>query len=132
MRILIIDDERTVADTLAMILEGGGHQVEAVYDGCSALLKLNSFIPDCVISDVIVPGMNGIDVCARIEAQLPECKIFLFSGQSETNDLIENARAAGHRWELLVKPTDPDVILSKMSKLESLRAVESEAAVCRS
>jgi len=117
MRILIIDDERSVADTLAMILEGEGHIAEAVYDGDAALQKLDQFAPDCVISDVNIPGMNCMDVCTRIQATHPECRIFLFSGQAETNDLIESARAAGHEWELLVKPLHPDVLLAKLDSL---------------
>ncbi|MGD0941473.1 MAG: response regulator [Terracidiphilus sp.] len=115
MRILIIDDERAIADTLVLILEGKGHEAEAVYDGSAALERIGSFAPDCVISDLVFPGMSGIDVCAKIEATYPECKIFLFSGHSETSDLIENARAAGHRWELLVKPLNPVDLLAKFS-----------------
>ena len=68
MRILVVDDEKSVADTLAMILEGEGHEVAAAYDGLDALRKLDSLVPDCVISDVIMPRMNGIEVAiARLD-----------------------------------------------------------------
>lgn len=115
MRILIIDNEKTIADTLVMIFESKGHKAEAVYDGNAALERLESFVPDCVISDVIFPGMNGIEVCAKIEAMYPDCRIFLFSGQAETNELVETARAGGHKWELLLKPLDPAELLTKFS-----------------
>jgi CheY-like chemotaxis protein len=118
MRILIIDDEKIVADTLVMILEREGHKAEAVYDGLAALQRSDSFAPDCVISDVIVPGMNGIDVCARIEARHPKCHILLLSGQPETIDLIESACADGHEWEVLAKPVDPDELLAKLNSAE--------------
>lgn len=75
MHILIIDDERSIADTLVMILEGKGHKAEAVYDGAAALEKLESFAPDCVISDVIFPGISGIDVCSRIETTYHCCPV---------------------------------------------------------
>lgn len=81
MRFLVIDDEKFVADSLAMILEGDGHEAMAVYDGQSALERVNFFTPDCVISDVIMPGMNGIEVCSLIEEKHPKCQIVLFSGQ---------------------------------------------------
>lgn len=115
---MIIDDEKTVADTLVMILEREGHEAEAVYDGIAALKRSDSFTPDCVICDVILPGMNGIDVCARIEAKHPKCQILLLSGQPETIDLIESARADGHEWEVLVKPLDPDELLAKLNSEE--------------
>ncbi|MGD0098218.1 MAG: response regulator [Terracidiphilus sp.] len=132
MRILIIDDERAVADTLVMIMNAEGHQAEAVYDGGAALDKLASFAPECVISDVIFPGMNGIEICAKIQASLPECKIFLFSGQAETNDLIETARQAGHKWELLVKPLNPIELLGKVNSPGLLQSLISQPGPSRS
>jgi DNA-binding response OmpR family regulator len=118
MRILIIDDEKTIADTLVMIMERDGHDAEAVYDGSAALQRSDSFAPDCVVCDVIVPGMNGFDVCAEIEAKHPNCHILLLSGQPEASDLIESARAYGHKWEVLAKPLDPEVLLERINSPE--------------
>ena len=115
MRVLVIDDEKSVADTLVMILEREGHDALAAYNGASALEKIESFIPDCVISDVVMPGLNGIEVCAIIERKHPACHILLFSGQASTNELIEKARRDGHTWELLPKPLDPDELLAKLN-----------------
>jgi len=117
MRCLVIDDEKFVADSLAMILEGDGHEAVAVYDGSSALEKIKSFTPDCVISDVIMPGLNGIEVCSAIGEQFPNCQILLFSGQASTSELIEKARGQGHLWELLPKPIDPEELLAKVTSL---------------
>lgn len=119
MRFLVIDDEKFVADTLAMILQGEGHEVFAVYDGRSALERIESFIPDCVISDVIMPGLNGIEVCSAIEGKHPQCQILLFSGQAYTSELVEKARAEGHMWELLPKPIDPEELLAKLASINS-------------
>src|SRR5690349_13158878 len=101
MRILVVDDERFVADTLVMILQRGGHEAASEYNGPAALHKIDSFRPNCVISDVIMPSMNGIELCTLIEQKLPACHILLFSGQASTNELLENARRRGHTWELL-------------------------------
>jgi CheY-like chemotaxis protein len=119
MRILVVDDEKSVADTLAMILEGEGHEVAAAYDGLEALRKLDSLVPDCVISDVIMPRMNGIELCAIIEKKYPDSRILLFSGQASTNELIESARANGHGWELLPKPLDPEELLAKLASFRA-------------
>jgi CheY-like chemotaxis protein len=117
MRFLVIDDEKFVADSIAMILEGEGHEALAVYDGRTALEKSESFIPDCVISDVIMPGLNGIEVCSVIEKRHPDCQILLFSGQASTSELVAKARAEGHSWELLVKPIDPEELLAKLASI---------------
>jgi DNA-binding response OmpR family regulator len=120
MRVLIVDDERRVADTLVMILEREGYEAASAYSGPAALQKIETFTPDCVISDVIMAGMNGIDLCAIIERKHPDCHILLFSGQGSTNDLIEKARVQGHKWELLAKPVDPDELLAKLASLDAV------------
>jgi CheY-like chemotaxis protein len=119
MRVLVVDDEKFVADTLAMILQGEGHDAFAVYDGNAALIKSESFIPDCVISDVVMPGMNGIELCSAIEKRYPDCQLLLFSGQASTSELIAKARAEGHMWELLAKPLDPEELLAKIASLRA-------------
>ena len=124
MRVLVIDDEKNLADTLVWILERAGFEATAAYDGESALQRLDTFQPDVVISDVIMPGVNGIEVCTRIQARFPKCHILLFSGQTATNELLGEAREHGLTWELLAKPMDPDELLAKVTSL----AEKSESA----
>jgi DNA-binding response OmpR family regulator len=124
MRVLVIDDEKNLADTLVWILERAGFEATAAYDGESALQRLDTFQPDVVISDVIMPGVNGIEVCTRIQARFPKCHILLFSGQTATNELLGEAREHGLTWELLAKPMDPDELLAKVTTL----AQKSESA----
>ena len=124
MRVLVIDDEKNLADTLVWILERAGFEATAAYDGESALQRLDTFQPDVVISDVIMPGINGIEVCTRIQARFPKCHILLFSGQTATNELLGEAREHGLTWELLAKPMDPDELLAKVTSL----AEKSESA----
>ncbi len=119
MRILVIDDEKSLADTLVMILQRNGYEAACAYTGSEALEKIDSFRPDCVISDVIMPGMIGTELCAKIESRLPDCRILLFSGQGSTTEMIESARANGHSWELLPKPMDPRELLEKLASLQA-------------
>jgi CheY-like chemotaxis protein len=67
-----------------------------------------------IISDVIMPDMNGIEAAIRIRKALPGCKILLFSGQAATADLLEKARAQGHEFEILAKPVHPQDLLAKL------------------
>lgn len=88
-KVLVADDERVIADTLAMILNQSGFEARAVYSGEKALELAPTYQPDMLISDVIMADLNGIDAAIRIRALLPSIKILLFSGQAATADLLE-------------------------------------------
>jgi CheY-like chemotaxis protein len=113
-RVLVADDERVIADTLAMILNQSGFEARAVYSGEKALAEAASFQPKMLISDVIMADLNGIDAAIRIREMLPEIKILLFSGQAATADLLEKARARGYEFEILAKPVHPQDLLSRL------------------
>jgi CheY-like chemotaxis protein len=113
-KVLVADDERVIADTLAMILNQSGFDARAVYSGEKALESVATFKPDMLISDVIMADLNGIDAAIRIRQLLPGIKILLFSGQAATADLLEKARADGHEFEILAKPVHPQDLLNKL------------------
>ena len=113
-RVLVVDDERVIADTLVIILNQAGYDASAVYSGTAAVEQAKSIKPNLVISDVIMPDMNGIDAAIKIRATVPSCKILLFSGQAATADLLENARLDGHEFEILAKPVHPQDLLAKL------------------
>jgi len=110
-KVLVADDERVIADTLAMILNQSGFEARAVYSGEGALELAHDFKPNMLISDVIMADLNGIDAAIRIRALLPEIKILLFSGQAATADLLEKARTEGYEFEILAKPVHPQDLL---------------------
>jgi CheY-like chemotaxis protein len=113
-RVLVVDDEHVIADTLAIILNQAGFDAFAVYTGNEAVDFARNKKPDLIISDVIMPDMNGIEAAIHIRGFLPSCKILLFSGQAATADLLENARARGHEFEILAKPVHPQDLLTKL------------------
>ncbi|MFI5116275.1 MAG: response regulator [Terriglobales bacterium] len=113
-RVLVVDDEQVIADTLAKILDLNGYEASAVYTGTAAVESARSLQPDLIISDVIMPDMDGIQAAISIRGFLPDCKILLFSGQAATADLLENARAQGHEFEILGKPVHPSDLLAKL------------------
>jgi CheY-like chemotaxis protein len=113
-KVLVVDDERVIADTLAIILNQSGFDASAVYTGTAAVDRAREERPDLIISDVIMPDMNGIEAAIRIRQLLPGCKILLFSGQAATADLLEKARQQGHEFEILAKPVHPQDLLAKL------------------
>lgn len=113
-RVLVVDDEQVIADTLARILDLNGYEASAVYTGTAAVESARALQPDLVISDVIMPDINGVEAAISIRQFLPTCKILLFSGQAATADLLESARAQGHEFEILAKPVHPADLLAKI------------------
>jgi CheY-like chemotaxis protein len=115
-RVLVVDDEHVIADTLAIILGQNGYDASAAYTGEEAVEKAKTVKPDLIISDVIMKDMNGIEAAIQIRKLLPACKILLFSGQAATADLLDNARQQGHEFEILAKPVHPADLLAKLKK----------------
>lgn len=113
-KVLVVDDERIIADTLAMILNQSGFQASAVYSGERAIEMATTFVPDMLITDVIMADLNGIDAAIQIRALLPDIKILLFSGQAATADLLEKARVKGYEFEILSKPVHPQDLLTRL------------------
>jgi CheY-like chemotaxis protein len=115
-RVLILDDEQIIANTLALILNRSGFEARAVYNGEAAIEAARELSPDVLISDVIMQGMTGIDAAIRISEIVPHCRVMLFSGQAATSDLLQRAQANGHRFELLVKPVHPRALLDRLNE----------------
>jgi CheY-like chemotaxis protein len=113
-KVLVADDERVIADTLAMILNKSGFEARAVYSGERALELAKAFAPNMLICDVIMADLNGIDTAIQLRALLPKIKILLFSGQAATADLLEKARVQGYEFEILAKPVHPQDLLNKL------------------
>ena len=114
MRIIVADDEPLIATTLVEILGIGGFDAEAVSDGVAAIERARTIRPDILLSDVQMPNMNGIEAAKKIRGFLPNCRIVLLSGHVETGELLERARAEGHKFEVLTKPIGPEDLLSAL------------------
>jgi CheY-like chemotaxis protein len=115
--ILVVDDEKRIADTLALILCSKEYAAEAAYDGATALQICRKRLPDLIISDVVMPGMSGIELAITVSREFPSSKILLFSGQAATDQMMQQARLAGHQFELLAKPLHPTQLLEKVTTL---------------
>lgn len=116
-RILIVDDERRIADTSALILQAQGYQTDIAYDAASGIARCHQFHPQLVLTDVVMPGMSGIEMAIAIRGEFPNCAILLISGQAATADMLELARQQGHTFELLAKPVHPTVLLKRVAQI---------------
>lgn len=119
--ILVVDDERTVAHSIADILALHGYETRVAYDGRQAIREVLEDCPDAIISDVVMPRVNGIEAAKAIQEMCPEARILLFSGQAATSDLLKTAEEQGYSFELLSKPIHPDLLLSRLNQLNTAR-----------
>lgn len=117
IRILIVDDEPTIAVTLAAILTREGFETRAVYSGEDAIALAGVFLPHALISDVLMPGMNGIEAAVQIHSRLPFCRILLFSANVMVADVLLQKNEASRTFEILHKPVHPTELLSKLRAL---------------
>jgi DNA-binding response OmpR family regulator len=117
--VLVVDDESAIADTLTEILSRSGYAAMAAYDGNDALESALLTPPELLITDVVLPGMSGIELAITVRRIFPDCKILLFSGQASTADLLTSAKREGHHFTLLSKPVHPRDLLACVS--DSLR-----------
>jgi DNA-binding NtrC family response regulator len=116
-RILIVDDETNIADTLALIFKMRRYEVRVAYSAESAIEVIAQWRPDLAVLDVILPGMNGIELAIAVKANYPACRMMLFSGHAKTGTLLEEAAMKGHQFEVMAKPVYPDVMLERASEL---------------
>jgi CheY-like chemotaxis protein len=118
VHILVVDDEHAIADSVREILVSAGYSVTCAYSGFEAVSKALKLCPDILLSDVLMPGMNGFEAALEIKKKCPACRLLFFSGQAATAQLaqrfVEIFRSRGYRFELLPKPLHPEALLSRI------------------
>ncbi len=115
--VLVVDDEETLANTTAEILNAAGFCAFVAYDGKTALDLSARLNPDILLTDVLMPAMNGVELAMSILAELPRTSVVMFSGQAGTIDVLAKAQAEGHWFELLPKPIHPLKLIEHLRKL---------------
>jgi DNA-binding response OmpR family regulator len=100
-RVLVVEDERTIADAVAARLRAEGFTVEIAGDGPAAVLAARRTPPDLIVLDVMLPGFDGLEVCRRIQAERPVPILMLTARDDETDLLVGLAVGAD---DYMVKP----------------------------
>lgn len=113
-RILVVDDETLIADTIVQILNRNGFIAEAAYSGAQAIEQARLHCPELVLSDVMMPNVDGVEAAIAIREHCPDTRIVLFSGQAATVEILARARQRGHEFELLPKPIHPTQLIKHL------------------
>lgn len=85
-KILVVDDETSLVDLCQIVLENAGFEVRGAYNGKQALNLLKSEMPDLILLDVMMPGMNGIELCREIREKLQEKRVYIVMYTADISD----------------------------------------------
>ena len=116
-RVFVVDDEPMIVQTIAAILYNEGYEAIPFADGAMALSAAAEESPDLLITDVMMPDMNGVDLAIHFNNLYPQCSVLLFSAAARTKDLLASARLRGYDFELLDKPIHPVKLLERLQAI---------------
>ena len=117
-RVFVVDDEPVIGFTLATILESAGYTARSFTDPLDALRAAETSCPDYLISDVLMPSLNGIDLGMQFKAIYPGVKVLLFSGAQYPARQWEKATGKFNEFEVLAKPVHPRDLLAAIEALD--------------
>jgi DNA-binding response OmpR family regulator len=117
--VFVVDDEEMITKSLGLILGHEGFDVLGFTNPLEALEHMQTVGPDLLISDVMMPQLNGIDLAIQTRVVRPDCRILLFSAAA--SEVSHQARAADHDFRLLQKPVHPTWLLREIAMLEPNR-----------
>ena len=129
MRILLADDERTIAITLRDRLAEAGHAVTVVRDGQEALAALAESAFDVVVTDIKMPGVTGIQVLEEVKRTRPDTEVVVITGYGTIESAVDATKKGA--FEYVLKPFDNDEIVLILSKIEELKRLRRENAELR-
>lgn len=122
LRVLVVDDEQPVADTLVLILNRSGHEAVAAYGAVEAVETAQNFKPHALVADVMMPGMNGIELARYFAENFIGCRVLLMSGIESAMEVAERFLSEGHSVPVVSKPVLPQTILAFVTKCAEQQA----------
>jgi DNA-binding response OmpR family regulator len=127
-RILLVDDDVTVAEIVARYLARDGYEVESVTDGAVALQRAQAEPPDLVLLDLMLPGMSGLDVCRRLRASTA-IPIIMLTARGEESDRVFGLNLGADDY--VVKPFSPREVIARVESVLRRAAPGANAEVSR-
>ncbi len=129
MRILLADDERAIAITLADDLRRAGHEVVGVGDGPQAVAAFEAGAFDVVVTDMRMPGLSGLDLLERVKASGRETEVIIITGYGTIDSAVDAMRKGA--FDYVLKPFNNEEILEKLRKIREFRRLRHENAELR-
>ena len=124
--ILIVDDNEANRDILARRLEVNGYQFAMAADGEEGLEQARALLPDLILLDVMMPKLDGLEVCRRLKADksLPFMPIILVTARSDTKDVVAGLDVGGD--EYLTKPVDQAALVARVRSILRIKALHDQ------
>ena len=116
-RILLVDDEPDILEFLSYTLLKEGFEVDTALDGSSALIKAGSFNPHLIILDLMMPGIDGIEVCRRIRSGGMSESVIICFLTARSDDISQVAGLESGGDDYIIKPVKPKVLISRVKAL---------------
>jgi two-component system, OmpR family, response regulator MtrA len=110
-RILVVDDDTALAEMISIVLSGEGFDPHLVHDGAVAVDAFVAVSPDLVLLDVMLPGMDGIEVCRRLR-EISGTPIIMLTAKGDTNDVVEGLESGADDY--IVKPFNPKELVARI------------------
>src|SRR5699024_10307643 len=122
-KVLIVDDEKSIVTLLQFNLEEAGYQTDVAFDGIEALAKIQQGHFDCIIFDLMLPGMDGMEVCKQLRDQNIDIPIVMLTAKDEETDKILDFEVGADDY--LTKPFSPKEVIVRVKAILR-RAIKSE------
>jgi DNA-binding response OmpR family regulator len=125
-RVLVVEDDEAIADVLRRSLRAEGHEVRSAADGVDALTAAAQFVPDLVLLDLGLPGLDGVEVCRRLRAE-SDVPILILTARADTEDRVEGLDTGADDY--LVKPFERKELLARIRALLRRRPPRGSASL---
>ncbi|MBW4040257.1 MAG: response regulator [Acidobacteria bacterium] len=117
-RVLIVDDDHLVADTLNWIFRANGYESEAVYSAADGLERARTFDPVLLLCDITMPEQNGLELAETVQHEMPQCKLLMLTAYAGNIAKAEQQATRTRRpLKLLSKPCRPELLLREAFNL---------------
>lgn len=110
--VLVVDDDQDLAEMLGIVLNGAGIEVDLVSRGDEAIEAFRNNQPDLVLLDIMLPGLDGIEVCREIRKQSTRVPIVMLTAKSDTHDIVKGLEAGADDY--MVKPFKPSELVARI------------------
>jgi two-component system response regulator MprA len=129
MRLLVVDDDPSVREALALVLDLNGFEVETAADGREAIRTLAQESPDAVILDVLMPGIDGLEVCRRMRASGDSTPVLMLTARAEVSERVAGLEAGADDY--LAKPFAREELIARLRALLRRTGWEGDQGVLR-